>query len=350
MAAKVSPASISRKVPPVRYVSTAGGNMKRREFITLLSSVAVSWPTAIHASTQPIPSVGWLKVQGPQHSPSQLRAFRQGMTAGGLIEGRDYTIIERYANGDEAQLPSLAAELIKAGVGVIVATSQPSIAAAARITTVVPILGRMVDDPVANGMAQSLARPGRNITGIYTLTEEMNPKRLALLKEIAPSVRRVGVLLRPDTANAEHTWQAALAAARQLDLELLAFEANSSDEITAALEPASAIDGIITFRNPTLVTHLKLITELCRRHRLPAVFDAREYVEAGGLVSYGPNIDATYRGLATYVDKLLHGASISQLPVVQPTAFELIINKTTADAMSLALPSSLLARADEVIE
>lgn len=324
--------------------------MKRREFITLLSGAAVALPATLRAATLAIPAVGWLKVQGPRHSPSQLRSFREGMTSRGLIEGRDHTIVERYAYDDETRLPSLAAELIDLGVVVILATSQPSIAAAARITTVVPILGRMVEDPVANEMAQSLGRPGRNVTGIYTMTEEMNPKRLALLKEIAPSVRRVGVLLRTDTANADHTWQASLAAARQLDLELLALEARSSDDITAALGRVSANDGIITFRNPTLVTHLKLITELCRRHRLPAVFDAREYVEAGGLMSYGPNIDATYRGLATYVDKLLHGASPSQLPVEQPTAFELIMNKATADAMSMTLPSSLLARADEVIE
>jgi putative ABC transport system substrate-binding protein len=218
----------------------------------------------------------------------------------GLVEGRDYVIEERYADGyGGARLPGLAAELLGTGVRLIVATSQPSIAAAARVTTSVPVIGRMNDDPVANGMAESLARPGGNITGIYAMTEELNAKRLALLKEAAPSVRRVGILLRHDWSNTEHDWQIALAAARTLDLDLLAFEARSADELIAAFRQASAnnVGGLMTFRNPTVVTYLKLVVELCRKHRFRAVFDAREYVgrEAGGLMSYGPkHQDAIY--------------------------------------------------------
>jgi putative ABC transport system substrate-binding protein len=213
----------------------------------------------------------------------------------------------------------------------------------------------MVDDPVSNGLARSLARPDRNVTGIYTMTEEMNPKRLALLKELAPSIRRAGVLLRRDFPNAEdakHAWQVIVAAAHQLELELLALNARSADDLTAGFEQALTknVGGIITFRNPTVVTYLKLISELCRKDRLPAVFDAREYVEAGGLMSYGPNINATYRQLATYVEKILHGTSAGELPIEQPTIFELVINKRTADTIGIVLPTSLLARADEVIE
>ena len=189
--------------------------MKRRDFITLIGGAA-AWPLAVRAQlTHQMPKVGWLKIQGTQHTPGQLRAFREGMLALGLIEGRDYVLEERYADGDEARLPRLAAELIASGVSIIVATSQPSIAAARRVTKSVPIIGRMVNDPVTDGMAQSLARPGGNITGVYTMTEEMNPKRLALLKEVAPSLRRVGVLLRHDFPNAEnagHDWQVALVA------------------------------------------------------------------------------------------------------------------------------------------
>ena len=261
-------------------------------------------------------------------------------------------IEERYADGHEARLPHLAAELLGRGVRIIVATSQPSIAAAARVTKDVPVIGRMNDDPVVDGMAKSLGRRGGNITGIYAMTEELNAKRLALLKEAVPSLRRVGVLLRRDWSNEEHDWRVALAAARTLDLDLLALDARSADDLTAAFKLASArgVGGIMTFRSPTVVTYLKLIAELCGRHRLPAVFDAREYVEAGGLLSYGPNIDAIYRQLATYVGKLLRGAPVDELPIEEPTTFELVINKRTAAAIGLALPSSLLERADTVIE
>ena len=328
----------------------------RREFITLLGGAA-TWPMAARAQ-QPAPNavrIGWLKIQGPRHTPGQLQAFREGMRALGLVEGRDYLLEERYADGHESQLPTLTAELLGTGVKIIVATSQPSIIAAARVTKGVPIIGRMVDDPVTTGLARSLARPGGNITGIYTMTEEMNPKRLGLLKEAVPSIRRVGVLLRDDFPNvedAEHSWQVTVAAALKLELELLALNVRSADDLRGAFEHATAskVGGIMTFRNPTVVTYLKLIAELCRKHRLPAVFDAREYVEAGGLMSYGPDIDATYRQLATYVDKILHGTPPGELPIEQPTAFKLVINKRTADGIGVTLPATVLARADEVIE
>jgi putative tryptophan/tyrosine transport system substrate-binding protein len=332
-------------------------DLRRRQFLTLLTSAAAAWPLSARAQ-QAAPSaarIGWLKIQGPRHSPDQLQAFREGMRALGLVEGRDYLLEERYADGHESELPALTAELLGTGVRVIVATSQPSIIAAARVTKAVPIIGRMVDDPVTTGLARSLARPGGNITGIYTMTEEMNPKRLDLLKEAVPSIRRVGVLLRDDFPNvedAEHSWQVALAAARKLELELQALNVRSADDLTEAFDQATAskVGGIMTFRNPTVVTYLKLIAELCRKYRLPAVFDAREYVEAGGLMSYGPDIDATYRQLATYVDKILDGARPEELPIEQPTAFKLVINKRAADTIGIALPPTLLATADKVIE
>ena len=325
----------------------------RRKLIVALGTGAIATPFASFAQQQSkIWRIGWLKIQGPQHTPGQLRAFRAGMRALGLVEGRDYSLVERYANGDGVRLPSLTTELLGAGVGIIVATSQPSIAAAAGVTKRVPVIGRMNDDPVANGMAQSLARPGGNITGIYAMTEELNPKRLALLKEITPSVRHVGVLLRQDLSNAEHDWQVLVAAARQLEVELLALNARSADDLTGAFEQASTknVDGIMTLRNPTVVTYIKLIAQLCRRHRLPAIFDAREYVEAGGLASYGPNIEAIYRQLATYADKLLRGASPGGLPIEQPTKFELVVNKKTAKSLGINIPDTVMLRADKVIE
>src|SRR5215510_10041533 len=330
--------------------------MKRREFISLLGGAA-AWPLAARAQ-QPAPNavrIGWLKIQGPRHSPDQLQAFREGMRALGLVEGRDYLLEERYADGHESQLPTLATELLGTGVRIIVATSQPSIIAAARVTKAVPIIGRMVDNPVTTGLARSLARPGGNVTGVYTMTEEMNPKRLALLKEAVPSVRRVGVLMRQDfpSANvARRDWTTAEGAAHRLGVELVPLNVTTAAGIISEFEAASKIniDGIMTFRNPTVVTYLDLIAALSRKHRLPAVFDAREYVEAGGLMSYGPNIDKTYRQLASFVPKLLHATPPGELPIEEPTSFELVINKRTADDIGLSLPPSFVIQMDQVIE
>jgi putative tryptophan/tyrosine transport system substrate-binding protein len=187
------------------------------------------------------------------------------------------------------------------------------------------------------------------------MTEEMNPKRLALLKEMAPSVHRVGVLLRQDFPSegiAKRDWHKVESAAHQLELELVALNVRTADEITTAFDQASAngVQGIVTFRNPTVVTYLDQIAALSRKYRLPAVFDAREYVEAGGLMSYGPSIDKTYRQLATYTYKLLHGTPVNNLPIEQPTTFELVINKRTASDIGISIPASLLTRADKVIE
>ena len=251
--------------------------MKRRQFITLLGGVATAWSLTAHAQ-QPkqLPKVGWLKIQGRQHTLDQLQAFREGMRALGQVEGRDYEIEERYVDGDEARLPNLTTELLNTGVSIILATSQPSIIAAARVTKTVPVIGRMVDDPVADGMAQSLARPAGNVTGIYTMTEELNPKRLSLLTEAVPSVRRVGVLLRrdfPDVATADHDWRVAETAALQLGVQLIGLDADSISKIKTAFEqtPARGMDGIMTFRNPTVVTYLRQIVELCQKYHLPAI-------------------------------------------------------------------------------
>jgi putative ABC transport system substrate-binding protein len=330
--------------------------VRRRRFITFIGIAGVALPFALRAQpTHRIPKIGWLKIQRRLHTPGQLQAFREGMKALGLIEGRDFALEERYADGDEKRLPGLAADLINSGVAVIVATSQPSIAAAWRATKNIPVIGRMVDDPVADGLAQSLARPGGNVTGVYTMTEEMNPKRLELLKEAVPSVHRVGVLMRQDfpSANmARDDWRTAEAAAHRLAVELVALNVTTAEGITLAFEAASKrnIDGIMTFRNPTVVTYLGLIAALSWKHRLPAIFDAREYVEAGGLMSYGANIDKTYRQLAGFMPKLLHATPPAELPIEEPTSFELVINKRTADNIGISLSKSLLIQVDKVIE
>jgi len=327
--------------------------MRRREVLLWIGS-SVAWPIAAPRvwGAGPPAKIGWLKIQGPRHSPDQLQAFREGMNALSQIEGRDYLLVERYGEDNEARLPDLAAELIDLDVRLILATSQPSVAAAARVTKTVPIIGRLNDDPIENGMARSLARPGGNISGVYSLAEELTPKRLSLLKEAVPSALRVGVLLRDDWPNAKRTWRTEEEAAKQLGLELVALNARSARDLIADLRDASAkhLDGIITFRNPTVVTNLKLIAEQCQKLRLPAVFDAREYVDAGGLMSYGPSIDGIYRQLARFAVKLLNGTSVGEIPIEEPTKFELVINRHTADAIRIRLPPDLLMSADQVIE
>ena len=325
----------------------------RRGLLTAPLPFLLGASRAWAASNGPPARIGWLKIQGPQHTPDQLKAFGDGLRALGLIKGHDYVLEQRYADNDRARLQDLATELLSSGVSIIVATSQPSIVAAARVTKTVPVIGRMNDNPVANGMARSLARPGGNITGVYAMTEELNAKRLSLLKEAVPPLRRVGVLLQPHWSSADHDWGVALAAARRLDLDLLALNVSSRQDIAAAFEQASAqnVDGIMTFRNPTVVTYLKLIAELTREHRLPAIFDDRDYVVAGGLMSYGPDIDAIYRQLATtYVEKLLHGTPAGELPIEEPTKLEMAVNLKTASALGLSVPQSILVQADNVIE
>jgi ABC-type uncharacterized transport system substrate-binding protein len=327
--------------------------MRRRNVILWIGS-SVAWPLgssgawSVGAPTK----IGWLKIQGQGYTPNELQAFREGMSALGQIEGRDFVLMERYAEGKEAGLPDLAAELVGLGVRILLATSQPSVTAATRVTKTVPIIGRLNDDPVANGMAKSLARPGGNVSGVYSLAEELIPKRLSLLKEVVPSARRVGVLLRQDWPNAKQAWQIAEAGAEKLGLELVSLNARSAADLSAVLDEAHAkqFDGIITIRNSTVVTNLELIAEQCRKLRLPAVFDAREYTDAGGLMSYGPNIDAIYRQLARFAAKLLGGTSVGDIPIEEPTKFELIINRGTADAIGVRLPPDISVSADQVIE
>jgi ABC-type uncharacterized transport system substrate-binding protein len=336
---------------PTRFAMALPPLVGRRGLLGMMLPLLIAAKSSRGAASEP-PRIGWLKIQSPQHTPDQLRAFRDGMRALGLIEGRDYVLEQRYAGNDRARLPALAQELLGRGVGIIVATSQPSIVAALQVTRRVPVIGRMNDNPVVTGMARSLARPGGNVTGIYAMTEGLNAKRLSLLKEAVPGLRRVGVLLQPDWSNAAHDWQVAQAAAQRLGLELAALEVRSADDIARAFDQAAEqkLGGIMTFRNPTVVTYLRMIGEATRKRRLPAIFDAREYVEAGGLMSYGPNIDAIYRRLAAFAAKLLQGTPPGELPIEEPTTFELVINSETTRILGLTLPPSLLALADAVIE
>lgn len=323
---------------------------RRRFALALLASAGPRCAWAQNSGN--LPRVGWLKIQDRAETPSWLAEFRKELANLRQAEGRTFRLEERYAEGSAGRLPALAEDLVRSGVSVIVATSQPAVDAARRATTSIPIVGRMTDDPVEAGIAQSLARPGGNVTGIYSLLEDMSPKRLALLKQAAPAAARIGALLTLDRGATRRWLSETEAAARALGIEVVAMDVRSPGDLEPAFAQATraGIDGILAFRNPTIVTHQREVIALAARHRLPTIFDAREFADAGALLSYGPNIDDIFRRMALHVDKLLRGATAAELPIEQPTTIELLVNLRTAKALGLSIPVTLLASADEVIE
>ena len=331
--------------------------MKKREFISLIGGAAVSALAGRAAPTWAEVAnprkIGWLKIQDKNHTPGQLKAFREGLRSLGQVEGQSFTIETRFADGVRSRLPALTEELIQAGVSVILATSQPSIEAAWQMTKSVPIVGRMNDDPVPAGLATSLARPGGNFTGVYSLVEDMTAKRLELVQQAVPSLRRVGALLTLTHGNTREWLADAEKAAQQLGLEIHVMDVRSGEglgEVFAQAAAKGGLNGLLSFRNPIIVTNYRRVVDLCSQYRLPGIFDAREFADIGGFMSYGPNLDDIYRLLASHVDKILKGTKPGEIPIQQPTTFELVINLKTARAMGLTFPASLLVSADVVIE
>lgn len=317
-----------------------------------MTAGAAAWPLMADAQDRRPARIGWLKIQDRSETPGWLRSFVAGLQTLGHEPQRSYMLVERYADGDASRLAALAGELVREGVSVIVATSQPATEAAAKATSSVPIVGRMTDDPVAHGMAVSLGQPGRNVTGVYTLLEAMSPKRLALLHQAIPSLRRVGMLLRHDRGATTHWLRETEAAARPLNLDIHIMEASSPAELDSVFAQAAQarVDAFLAFRNPTIVTHHRRVIELSHRYRMPGIFDAREFADAGALLSYGPNLDDLFGRAAPYVDKILRGIPPGSLPIEQPTRFELVVNLRTARSLGIEVPPALLVSADEVIE
>jgi putative ABC transport system substrate-binding protein len=279
-------------------------------------------------------------------------AFRRGLRDLGYVEGQNLTLIIRSPERGPEQLPDLAAELVGLKVDVIVTATGPGILAAKEATKVIPIVMAVVGDPVDSGFITSLARPGANITGLSLISPELAGKRLELLREVVPRVSRVGVLLDPaNPANAPQMKQAEVAA-RSLGVKLQGLEVRSPSDFERAFEAATrARAGALFIPDSALFyTHRTRIVELAAKHRLAAMYGIREFVESGGLISYGASIPDMYRRAATYVDKILKGAKPADLPVEQPTRFELVINLKTAKALGLTIPQSVLIRADQVIQ
>jgi putative tryptophan/tyrosine transport system substrate-binding protein len=298
-----------------------------------------------------VPRIGYLIGTSPTANAARFEAFRQGLRDLGYIEGQNLIIEYRYAEGKVDRLPDLAAELVRLKVDAIFASSTASVQAAKKATTTVPIVS-VSGDPVGLGLVASLARPGGNVTGLANFTSELAGKRLELLKEVVPRVSRVAVLWNPDSSSSTLRMRETEAAAPSLGIKLQPVdvrEPNDFEHAFAALKKDRA-DALFPLRSPLIGSQVKRIVELAAKNRVPGMYDASEFAEAGGLMSYGTMLADLDRRAASYVDKILKGAKPADLPVEQPTKFEFVINLEAAKQIGLNIPANVLARADKVIK
>jgi len=322
----------------------------RRAFITLLGGAAAAWPLAARAQQPGMPVVGFLNSASPEAFPDRLRAFHRGLKDTGFVEGENVAIVYRWGENQIDRLPELAADLVRRRVAVI-AVNTPAALAAKAATASIPIVFLLNEDPVRTGLVASLARPGGNLTGVNNVSGELTAKRLELLRELVPSVARVAVIVSPASLVAETTLRDVEPAARAMGLQTDIHNASTSREIDAAF--ASFVgrrpDAVFVASDPLFTSRRVQLANSAARHGLPMIASTREIVEAGGLISYGSNVVDAYREVGVYVGHILKGAKPEDLPVVQSTKLELVINHQTARILGLAVPDKLLALADEVI-
>src|SRR5215475_3848914 len=324
----------------------------RRAFITLLGGAA-AWPLAARAQQQRMPLVGFLNSASPDTYRFNADSFREGLAKAGFVEGRNLRIEERWARSDYGALPALAVELVAMGVDVIAATGDVASARAAqRASSTVPVVFTIGGDPVRFGLVKSLNRPGGHVTGVLFNQNVLGAKRVELLREIAPNVSRVALLMNPTNPNVDVERTDAEAGARKLGLETVTLNARNAREIDTAFEQllGAKADGIITATDPIPLDRREQIVTFANQHKLPVVGFVRQFAAVGALLSYGPSISWMYRQAGEYVAQILKGARPSEMPVMQPTKFELVVNLKTAKALGLAVPLTLQASADEVIE
>jgi putative ABC transport system substrate-binding protein len=325
--------------------------VKRREFITVLGGAA-AWPVAASAQ-QPakLPTIGLLGAATLLVESQRVAAFVQRLRELGWIEGRTVAIEVRWADGRTERFVEIAAEFVRLKVDVIVTQGTASVIAARQATAVIPIVFATAADPVGTGVVASLARPGGNVTGLSSQTVDLGAKRLELLREVVPSLRTLAIMANVGNPAPMLEMGEVSSTARTLGLEAATFEIRRAEDIAPAFDGLKGrADALYVCVDPLVNTNRVRINTLAQGARLPTMYGLREYVEAGGLVSYGPSIPDQYRRAADYVDKILRGAKPGDLPVEQPTKFDLVINLTTAKALGLTVPPSLIARADEVIE
>ena len=329
--------------------------MKRRDFIALLGSATASsaaWPLAVGAQTPPkIPRVGFIGGANPAAAEHTFGAFQQRLRELGYVEGQSIALHVRWAEGRSDRMPELVAELVGLKMDVLVAGNSPAALAAKQATRTTPIV-MVAADPVGLGLVASLSRPGGNVTGLSFFNEAIIAKRLEFLKEFVPGLVRVAVLRNPIVEVHPIFWQETEVAARKLGVALQPLDVRGPEDFEAAFAAATRgnAQALFAFDDPLTIAHRPRITGLAASSRLPAMYGYREFPDDGGLMSYGPNFVDLFRRAATYVDKILKGAKPADLPVEQPTKFELVINRKTANALGLTVPPTLLAQADEVIE
>jgi ABC-type uncharacterized transport system substrate-binding protein len=326
--------------------------MRRREFISLLGGAVAVWPLA--AGTQQagkIYTIGLLSA-GPIVLPEMDAVFADALRELGWVEGRNVAFEKRYAENRLERLPDLAAELVRLKVDIIVAVGTLAPLAAKRATTTIPIVMTAAGDPLGSGLATSLARPGSNVTGMSLMAPDLGGKRLELLKELLSRLARVAVLWNAANPYPALVFKETQDAGQTLGIEVQSLEVRGPDDFDGAFEAArrQRPDALITVEDPLTVTYRKLIADFAAKHQLPSLHGLKEFVTAGGLMSYGANLADLRRRAAGYVDKILKGAKPADLPIQQPTKFELVINLKTAKALGIEVPPTLLARADEVIE
>ena len=332
--------------------------MRRREFITLLGGVTVAWPLATraqqlgaHKAANP-PRVGYLFTSKQSEGQSLWEACREGLRELGYTEGRDVILEPRWTEGQQERLPGLVRGLLDLDVAVLVTAATPASLAAKAATNTTPIVFVAVADPVSVGLVASLAHPGGNVTGLSLLTSDLNGKRLELLREIVRRISRVAILMNPDNASNMIFLEQTQLAAQKFGIELDASNARRPDDVEKAFAAAEAqhVDALIVFDDPVLWSYRTQIVSLASAQKLPTMYGYSDFVNEGGLISYGPDRPDQYRRTAIYVDKILRGTKPADLPVEQPVKFELIVNRKTAASLGLSLPPSIEVRADKVVD
>jgi len=327
--------------------------MKRREFITRLGGAAAAWPLAARAQQPTMPVIGYFSARSPRTDVPMLAAFHRGLGEAGYVEGKNVALEFRWANGQYDRLSELAADLVQRRVSVIVTTGgSPSALAAKSATETIPILFVTAGDPVQEGLVASLNRPGSNTTGVTMLFFSLGAKQLGLVRDLLPNALLIGLLTDSNYAAAEPQIDDVAAAARAAGQRLIVFRAGNEREIATAFAALSQqrADALLVVGSPFFITQAHYLVILAARYSLPAMYFRRELVEAGGLMSYGSSTAESYRQLGNYAGKILGGAKPADLPVIQSTKFECVINLQTAKAFGLTMPAGLLAIADEVIE
>jgi putative ABC transport system substrate-binding protein len=328
-------------------------DMRRREFITLLGGAAAAWPLTARAQQRPVPVIALLSSRSPAVDVPLIAVIRQGLNETGLVEGQNVALDYRWADGQYDRLAGLATDLVRQQVAVIVTIGgEPSALAAKAATATIPIVFVGGSDPVRSGIVTSLHRPGGNITGVSTFIAEMEPKRLGLLRELRPHATTTAALVDPAYFQSEIQISDIQTAARSVGQDINILNARTIREIDAAFGTLAQMhaDTLLVAADPLFFTRVTQLVVLSARHAIPTLYSRREFAAAGGLMSYGANQDDSYRLLGVYAARILKGEKPGDLPVQLPTKFELVINLSTANALGLEIPPTLLARADEVIE